>query len=451
MKLAESYREWRDGGRVAEEPPAPVLVGRPVPEIELQARWFGEEFGREFVSTAGEPVSIVSFGAWNREAGCNFSQALVSIANRPPVQGGIEITSHADDWARRATDPDYNDTVLHCFAAVKADTPRRVTTACGREVARIVLDSNRFEFPRGEVAGGPLDCGAPLAGVPRQTVVRLLEAAAQFRLCRKAARLRRHADPEEALYRALAETLGYRNNKLPFTVLAQRFPLSTIRSGDTIAPEPLLFGGAGFLNATDLATVPGDTRGYLRDLWADWWPRRSEWERLVLPLKLWVSSGVRPVNHPQRRLAALAAIVRNWPVICTLARHCDVTAICGFFSLLSHEYWDFHYTLTSSRAATRMALVGESRVTDMLANVFFPAAIDTAPNFWEAYKELAAPSSNQRVDEAARRLMGNELPLRKLLKRAVYQQGLLQLWEDHCASCTGCRDCPLREKLLHAP
>lgn len=449
MKLAVTYREWRDDGRVCESAPAPV--GRPVPEIELQARWFSEEFGREFTTAAGEPVCIISFGVWNRDAGCNFSGALVSIGGNRPVQGGIEVTTNAADWKQRATDPDYNDTILHCCAAGKGDASLRAMTASGREVARIVLDASRFEFPQSDAGGEPApDCGAPLAAVPRQTVTALLEAAAQFRLCRKAARLRRQADPEEGLYQALAETLGYRHNKLPFTILAQRFPLSLIRSEGAIPPEALLFGGAGFLNATDLAPMAGDTRGYLRDLWADWWPRRSQWERLALPPKLWTSSGVRPVNHPQRRLAALAAIVRNWPVIRTLARNCEVTAIRGFFSLLTHEYWDFHYTLTSPRAAAGMALVGETRVTDMLANVFFPAAIDSAPHFWQAYKELAAPDSNRRVDEAARRLFGTELPLRKLLKQAVYQQGLLQLWEDHCASCTNCRDCPLSKKLEHS-
>ena len=44
-----------------------------------------------------------------------------------------------------------------------------------------------------------------------------------------------------------------------------------------------------------------------------WWPRRAALERLILPSRTWRLSGTRPLNHPQRRLAALAGIVAAWP------------------------------------------------------------------------------------------------------------------------------------------
>ena len=73
------------------------------------------------------------------------------------------------------------------------------------------------------------------------------------------------------------------------------------------------FGLAGFLGAADLAKFEPGTRQYLRVLWEQWWPRRAELERFILPPRTWRLSGTRPLNHPQRRLAALAGIVAGWP------------------------------------------------------------------------------------------------------------------------------------------
>jgi hypothetical protein len=288
--------------------------------------------------------------------------------------------------------------------------------------------------------------------LPEPRLLELVEAAAQYRLCRKAARLERLSrefSPDEALYQAVAEALGYRGNKLPMLLLAQRFPLALLRAqrGEI---EPLLFAGSGFLNTTDLSPLSGDTRSYLRGIWTQWWPRRAEYERLTIPRAVWNLRGVRPVNHPQRRVAALAEIVRHWPVLETLARSANETGLRRFFGQLAHAYWDRHYTLNSQRSASRMALVGETRTADLLINVFYPGALAAAPKFWESYRNLPAPDSNRRVENTARRLFGPGPLAQRLGGMAMTQQGLLQLDEDFCTACDGdCARCALPERLDH--
>src|SRR5437667_7078232 len=77
--------------------------------------------------------------------------------------------------------------------------------------------------------------------------------------------------------------------------------------------EALLFGLAGFLESPDLEVYKKSAKNYVRELWNRWWPHRDELERLILPAKVWNLSSTRPVNHPQRRLAALSILVREWP------------------------------------------------------------------------------------------------------------------------------------------
>jgi hypothetical protein len=95
-----------------------------------------------------------------------------------------------------------------------------------------------------------------------------------------------------------------------------------------------------------------------------------------------------------------------------------------------------------------MALVGESRVAEMLANVFFPLAIARDEKRWADYKKLRAPLANQRAEVAALRLFGEGPRKTAFLKSVALQQGLLQIYEDFCLrDATDCARCPFPRQL----
>ena len=89
-----------------------------------------------------------------------------------------------------------------------------------------------------------------------------------------------------------------------------------------------------------------------------------------------------------------------------------------------------------------MALVGEARVTDMLANVLYPWVIIEQPEKWEGYRALAAEPPSRRVKVAAARLFATDPRQAQLLKSVAFQQGLLQVYEDFCmqdeTDCAAC-------------
>jgi len=133
-----------------------------------------------------------------------------------------------------------------------------------------------------------------------------------------------------------------------------------------------------------------------------------------------------------------------------------VTTAQGFFSELDHPFWKFHYTLTSEAASTKMALIGESRVADILANVLFPFwfSQDADPStplrtsVWPAYAKLPARLSNRRLETAATRLFGNDPRRKQFLKTVAHQQGLLQIYEDFCMQDNSdCAQCPFPEQM----
>ena len=164
-------------------------------------------------------------------------------------------------------------------------------------------------------------CVAPLRNLAAERITSILEGAAKFRLQQKANRLRQRIEAhgrDEVLFQTMAEALGYKQNRLPFTLLTQRLPVTFLRK-QLEDSEALLFGVAGFLDAPDLDAVRKSTRTYLRLLWDRWWKYREQFSRLVLPRKIWKTSGARPLNHPHRRLGALAALVLEWKTVVSLA------------------------------------------------------------------------------------------------------------------------------------
>jgi hypothetical protein len=417
------------------------------PEHELQALWFAGAFGREFTTTDGRRAQIVQFGVWNHEAGPDFAEVAVSFDGGSAVRGCIELDPDARDWERHghATNAAYDGVVLHVFLA-RGDAEFFTRTSQHQRVPQVLLDPAALDEPPMPLPEARLGrCAAPLRALPEERVREVLLGAAQYRLRRKSATLARMAElhgADEALYQALATALGYKSNKLPFTLLAQRLPLRLLRAAKDDAAA-VLFGVAGFLDQRDLGEFDASTRVYLRGLWEKWWPRRAEFERLAVPRAAWKMSGQRPMNHPQRRLAALAQLIRHWPRVCALRDACEPDAIAEFCEKLRDEYWDYHYTVTSKASAKRMALIGDSRVTEMLVNVFLPIAVVNDPSRWITFQRLPATLSNQRVEIAALRLFGPDSAVSALLlKSAAAQQGLLQIYEDFCQrDASDCQQC----------
>ena len=443
MSPADRYSLLRECAIIRE---GAAAAAREWSEHEVQALWFAGAFGKNFTTTDGRAVSVVQFGVWNREAGPDFAEAAVSFDGGAAQRASIELDMDVADWEHHghATNAAYDDVVLHVFAS---SGPREFFTRTSqhRAVPQVQLDLRAIEEPPNpQPDAKPGRCVAPLRALPLEKVRDVLMGSAQFRMRKKSAALARLAElhgPDESLYQALATTLGYKANKLPFTLLAQRLPLRLLRAAKDSATA-LLFGVAGFLDQRELAPFDSPTRAFLRGLWEQWWPRRAEFERLALPREVWKMSGQRPMNHPQRRLAALAQIVRHFPRIRALRDACVPDATAEFFDGLRDEYWEHHYTVTSKPAVKRMALVGESRVTEMLANVFFPIGIAAGNARWEEFAQLPAPLGNRRTEIAALRLFGDTPPGAKFLRSAAIQQGLLQIYEDFCQrDSSDCEQC----------
>jgi hypothetical protein len=167
-----------------------------------------------------------------------------------------------------------------------------------------------------------------------------------------------------------------------------------------------------------------------------------------LPAVLWKVTSTRPMNHPQRRLGALAAVITNWPTFAKLSRKGDDSAMTEFLLGLQHSFWNFHYTLVADTSSKEMALIGESRVAEFLANVYYPLALSEGNDIWSAFSQMRARLANRRLATGATRLFGDDPRREQFLSTVAHQQGLLQIYEDFCLQDdSDCAQCPFPEQM----
>jgi len=409
MNSYDSARRWLNA---RENPPTRVS------EMEIQARLFAGEYGTRWTTTAGSEVEILHFGRWNHEAGPDFIGVRFRFEGEPECEGDLEVDMDVRDWERHghATNPDYAGVCLQLFV----DSPG------ARAFART---SDFREIPQAHLSVGDT-AALPLRHMPgavdREAALAMIEEAAEFRLRQKhAAHVRAVSlhGPETAMFHAIAAGLGYKNNSIPFLLSAQRTGLRAAGGSDG---EARLFGMAGFLQPRTFDMGDEATQNYLKPLWDKWWALRDSFSRLALLPDMWKFSGIRPSNHPHRRMGALAAISSQFSGFRAAIKSGGAKGFSDFFGSLTHPYWSRHWNLSAGLLATDLSLVGPDRIRDLLVNAYLPSLpLDKAR---EVIRSLRGNTPGGRIRLASEWLIGSVD--RELMRSASQQQGLLQLYAD---------------------
>jgi hypothetical protein len=439
------------------------------PERLLQAIWQHQRLLRDQLKTLdGQPVRILHPGFHNLEGGPDFRRAMVQLGESAPQQGDIEVDLRSTGWHAHGHDrnPAFRNVVLHVVWESERPSPGAPPLVCIRDV----LDS-----PLGELslwlgvkgAGFPESlrgkCCAPLRALTAEQVLELLHQAAQVRLRGKAALFEARARQvgwEQSLWEGLFRALGFKHNVWPMHRLGELRPRWSMGEGreEARTVQIRLLGLSGLLPA-ELTRTPQGTDSYLREVWDEWWRERDGFADAILPRAVWRLHGLRPANHPQRRLVLAAAWsvmggiatkLENW-----CARNLSGSAVCNALledlQVPDDNFWSWHWTLNSARLANAQPFLGAARVTDLAVNVVIPwlwtRAVEgnnetVRQKLEERYFKWPAGDDNSILRLARERLLdGNG---GRLFSGAAAQQGLIQIVRDFCDhSDSLCQDCRL--------
>jgi hypothetical protein len=430
---AAAYRRLLSGGEVRER------SGRyfPYSERHLHALWFDDRLRPAKLKTSrGEPVTVESPGRWNLEAGPDFLGAVLLIGReKRRVAGDAEIHIFSNDWKNHGhhTDPRYANVRFHItwFPETINESlfpPGTVHISyydtCTTDLESIDLSAYPYEEPRAVST-------FPLAGRNPDDAVLLLESAGEERLRQKARRmawLMQRRGEAQALYEETAAALGYKHNKAPFRLLAQRLPLEMLNAAYGTDWKPVyavLLGISGLLPKQPGARWSAASRKELRTLWDGWWREQHKWEEIEpLTRSDWNFSGLRPLNHPVRRLCALAQWVASGffegrarsPNAPRTARRTVPTQNC---------FWNNHLGWTGKEKPAE--LIGKGRAQAIELNVFVPYRL--AKGQGDALENLPVEPTNSVIRETAYTLFGPDHSP-KLYRTALARQGLIQIFND---------------------
>lgn len=427
-------------------------------ERHVQAVWYDPQWRPSvLMSSQGERIEVESPGRWNIEAGPDFIGATLRVGpDLRRITGDVEVHVFPSDWLHHghADDPRYRQVCLHLtyFDGALADSalpPGALQAAL--QPALKVMPGFAFEhidvsaYPYGGRADVP-PCRRVLAEWPIAQRERLLEAAGHERMRRKAERFAeaiRERGQEQALYEACLVALGYQHNKRPFQELAARLPLERLRAaahGDVERAYALLAGVSGLLPSDIHAGWDDETRRQVRVWWDIWWKERH---RMPAPMAAsgWRRHGIRPLNHPLRRLATAAVIgstlndAGQW-----LSAWLDgspgglLERVGATLQARGMPYWEHRGSLGGVRHENAQALVGAERLDIIALNVVVPfaAAAGREPADVRSVMSCLKPEKmNQVMREAAFYLFGPDAPA-SLCRGSLRRQGLIQIFQDYC-------------------
>ena len=448
-------------------------------ERHLQAVWHDPHWRPEALTTEdGECVIVDDPGRWNLEAGPDFLEAVLRLGpERRRVCGDVEVHIHPGDWVQHGhdTDPRYARVVAHVcyFPANRAAGTRPPGAVCLSFRDALAADPYfSFEnidpsaYPYAALPDRPTPCACAMTERSHAERAAILDAAGQERLRAKAARLRtalQERSPDEVLYEETLCALGYKHNRIPFRELARRVPLDRLRDDSGAQPfdaYALLLGVAGLMPARAAPHWDAETRRFVRRLWDVWWKQRERWATRLMSGRAWRLSGLRPQNHPVRRLVAAAELFAPQFDLTDQWQQLDASVPKTWFRSAATclqpaiddrdphlRYWASRLSFGRPPRPSPIALIGAGRRAALLGNVVIPFLAAQGRPVAALLDAPPPEDDNALIRDVAYALLGRDHNP-DLYATSLRQQGLLQIFHDFCVNNrSACRDCPFAKAL----
>lgn len=401
------------------------------------------------VTTCGEEVEIIHPGNHNHNAGPDFFNARIKIA-QTVWAGNVEIHVKSSDWIKHGhqTDKAYNTTVLHVVYEddfpiyLHEDEPLPTLEIASK------FDSNLYENYINLIKSHLwIPCLSSIARTDSFIINQWLGALVIERLENKVIAYenllkQNNNNWEESFYQSLAKYFGFGLNGTPFLLMAQTLANGVLakHKDQLLQIEALLFGQAGMLQGN----------------FADDYPRQLQQEYSFLQKKfhlkpigghLWSFFRLRPSNFPTIRIAQFAALIhRSSALFSKIIESGEITGIVHLMDVEASDYWADHYVFDKKSTRKRKKL-GESAIRLLIINTVIPFLfLFSQKNAKDAYAEKAIrwleslPAENNSVIQKFQKAGVSA-------SSASQSQALLHL-KSECCDKKRCLDCAIGYALL---
>jgi len=280
----------------------------------------------------------------------------------------VEIHTKTSDWYAHGHqhDPAYQQVILH-VTAINDLTPEKLSPLPPLFI--INTSNDNIEKLR------PGKCAAFFSSLEPKQITAILKSAGIERFKQKSTTIMRRMitnGAEKTCLQMIFEAVGYKNNRQPFIELFQRFYEYDADLRQKF-PAAILWGESGLLPQVTTGHFTPEMSSFIEQCWNDWWQLRIS----ARPGINWQRTG-RPVNSPERRIAAIIAFIQQYgeaplenfaktlniknmkiePLLKTITFH--------------DQLWD-NYSSFSSKRLKPAAVLGRNSALELLVNVLLPA------------------------------------------------------------------------------
>jgi len=445
------YRRWVRANLLREEP-GPILS-----ESVLQRIWFEQLVRNPVTTLAGETIRLHHPGIWNHRAGPDFLRAAFTASNGRICTGDVELHRHSSDWSahEHSSHPAYQNVLLHVFWQADpgfCDPPFSGIRQVALEhqlVAPLTELVSLFHSSPAEILTGekPGACHPALLSLPPEKLKEILEEAGWHRLRQRRSLAQARTTSfgfEQATWIALAEGLGFSENREPFASLARAVPIQKLlRIPDPVERTAVLFGTADLLPDPTRSKVSARAMPLVRQLWEAWWRQREDWASYILPATSWRLGGTRPNNSPYRRLAALASLSypAHWKQLMDSVRKGNEADFLAVLRSASDGFWDHHAGWDGRPLSSSSKLIGTDRAVALLFQVLAPLTELLESGLRERMETWPAGGDAGLLRSASVRLLGVPFPPADV-RTHLAREGLLQIYKDFCRR-RPCKECSM--------
>jgi len=441
-----------------------VIVTPDFTERFLYHIWDAQHLMGDLQTVSGKDVKVISPGRLNNGAGPDFREAVISIGG-DLQRGDVEIHKTTYDWQnhKHTEDPNYCNVILH--VVYQHNTWQEYTlNKDARAIEVLELkgflddDIKRILSDYRENPKVPKEKFCRFfADQPAETLPVLLSHYGKERLAEKEKRFSAElyfAGFNQLAYQGILEALGYTNNKFQMLQLANSITYEVLRKAfqDGMTENQmiaLLLGSSGLLDR-----LP---KSFPREFvlkWKELYGQQNFYQEPVLIN--WHLFRIRPVNHPGIRLIQIVPLIY---------RSLSGSLFHELIKLFSYpqgkvKMKEFYQRLSTlfigeSDFLPRIWWLGKTRLDTIFINILLPLILlyahknkydelaDAAMEVYGEYRKLPA----NYLTRAMERYMDN-LQIKVVGKKAIYQQGLLHIYNNYCQyySCDECDQ--EREKLI---
>jgi hypothetical protein len=323
-------------------------------------------------TTDGESVEIIDVGKYNTDAGPDFFNAKVKIADTIWA-GNIEIHTYSTDWIKHNhhSDKAYDSVILHVVQQADGDVFR----IDGDKIPQLKLVyPKQIETNYEQLISDQkwIPCADKISLVPEIFIQSWKNALLTERLEQKIHAIEllladNNQHWEEAFYIILARNFGFGTNSQAFECLAKSLPISVLgkHKDNLFQLEALLFGTAGLLEDETIDE-------YALKLKQEYNFLRSKFALNPIAASQWKLLRLRPDNFPHIRIAQFAALIHSsCKLFSKIVENPDVDFIRSLFLCEPSSYWKTHF-LFATESTTRTKKLGKSSVNGILINTVVP-------------------------------------------------------------------------------